>query len=179
MQALPQLTQLHELCLRGSVLHTAAVPALLHALPQNLLHLDLSLAEAVCDCDQHCEAVRGARQYHVVVVAETLHKVLKAGNLPHLRQLDASGSCVSAVAAAAVAAGAACAPRLQALRLRRGASGRAFGDAGAAALARGLPACVALQRLDVTGQRCSPAALAELQQALPGVDVVYAYGTCT
>ena len=182
-RALLQLPQLRDLAVCGVLDDRRAAALQLPALSASLTALDFSgLVIRVREGGVGTVAVRCTVHAHALSAA--VAALLQTAALPRLQQLDASLGHLDAVDVDAIASAAARLPALSHLVLRARSPEEwqfcaphelhlfadcAFGDAGAAVLARRLPACAALRRLDVARQRCSAAALAQLQRALPAV----------
>ena len=184
-RALLQLPKMSDLRVQGFLNPDLGAADQLPTLSASLTALDVSgISIRVRPSGEESVAKRRTKAAHDLSAA--LAALLQTAALPHLRRLDASLGHLDAVDVDAVASAAARLPALshlilhartsegweccetcycQRYRLAKGT----FGDAGAAVLAQRLPACAALERLDVAGQHCSAAALAQLQRALPAV----------
>ena len=183
--ALLQLPQLRDLKLQGFLNPDLGAADQLPTLSASLTALDVSgISIRVRECSVTSLAKRRTEAAHDLSAA--LAALLQTAALPHLRRLDASLGHLDAVDVDAIASAAARLPALSHLILHARTSEGweccntcgcehhllakgTFGDVGAAVLAQRLPACAALERLDVAGQHCSAAALAQLQRALPAV----------
>ena len=152
--ALQNLTQLRALALCGCALCPADAEQLMLALPSRLTSLDMS--------DWQCGGGRDTDS-----LQPALCSAIEAGTLSALQRLDLSGTRIPPAHLGGLTAALSTLPELAALLLRRGSVPESLSDAAAATLAKGLPACAALRRLDLTGHCLSVQAVLELQHALP------------